>query len=206
MRREMCRFYVRPAGLKFPGHYPREQHGISLLSSEFWYLLIKWASQFKDSACSELMELPFVFVCLFVVSLIDVYSQIIFIFQVGESARPVFCFFDEFGEYASEASARKRKQNNSSFFFPHLHPLTLALNKCPVGHTIPDTFCAATKIKPYQIRPLFTHKNCKLSGAISVTEQSCAVPISKVKRHKSYRFCGILWCSVNTYLARRGSK
>ena len=124
MRREMCRFYVRPAGLKFPGHYPREQHGISLLSSEFWYLLIKWASQFKDSACSELMELPFVFACLFVVSLIDVYSQIIFIFQVGESARPVFCFFDESGEYASEVRARKRKKLFSSF--PTSNPLHLS--------------------------------------------------------------------------------
>ena len=89
------------------------------------------------------MELPFVFACLFVVSLIDVYSQIIFIFQVGESARPVFCFFDEFGEYAREASAKRK---NSIFFFPHLHPPTLALNKCPLVHTIPDTFCAATKI------------------------------------------------------------
>ena len=55
------------------------------------------------------MELPFVFACLFVVSLIDVYTQIIFIFQVGESARPVFCFFDEFGEYAREASAKRKK-------------------------------------------------------------------------------------------------
>ena len=147
------------------------------------------------------MELPFVFACLFVVSLIDVYSQIIFIFQVGESARPLFCFFDEFGEYASEASARKRKQNNSSFFFPHLHPLTLALNKFPVGHTIPDTFCAATKIKPYQIGPLFTHKNCKLSGAISVTEQSCAVPISKLKWSVTNRigfgaYFGAVWTLI----------
>ena len=63
MRREMCRFSVRPAGLKFPCYYPREKQGISFLSSEFWYLLIKWASQFKDSACSELMEL--LFVCCF---------------------------------------------------------------------------------------------------------------------------------------------
>ena len=62
------------------------------------------------------MELLFVFACLFVVSLIDVYSQIIFIFQVGESACPVHCFFDEFGEYASEASARKRKKTLFSSF------------------------------------------------------------------------------------------
>ena len=55
------------------------------------------------------MELFFVFVCLFVVSLIEVYSQIMFIFQVVESACLVFCFFDEFGEYASEASARRGK-------------------------------------------------------------------------------------------------
>ena len=55
------------------------------------------------------MELFFVFDCLFVVSLTEVYSQIMFIFQVGESACLVFCFFDEFGEYASEVSARKRK-------------------------------------------------------------------------------------------------
>ena len=60
-------FCVRPAGLKFPGHYPLEFDGISLLyrSSEFWYLLLKRASQFKGSACSELMELLFLSVCLF---------------------------------------------------------------------------------------------------------------------------------------------
>ena len=148
------------------------------------------------------MELPFVFACLFVVSLIDVYSQIIFIFQVGESARPVFCFFDESGEYASEVRARKRKKLFSSF--PTSNPLHLSSINAP--WFTPYRILFAPQQKPYQIRLLFTHKNCKLSGAISVTEQSCAVPISKVKRHKSYRFCGILWCSVNTYSARRGSK
>ena len=65
MRREMCCFSLRPAGIKFPSHYPLEQHGISLLSSEFWYFL-KRASQFQGSACSELMELFFyLFVCFF---------------------------------------------------------------------------------------------------------------------------------------------
>ena len=45
-------------------------------------------------------------------------------------------------------------------------------------------------------------------GANTVTERSCAAPISKVERHISDRFCAIVivWCSVNTYSARRGSK
>ena len=151
------------------------------------------------------MELPFVFACLFVGSLIA--WRVLadnFYFPSWRICPSGVLFFRRIRRVCERSESEKKKK--TIFFFPHLQPLTLVLNKCPVGHTIPDTFCAATKIKPYQIRPLFTHKSCKLSGAISVTEQSCAVPISKVKRHKSYRFCGILWCSVNTYLARRGSK
>ena len=51
----------------------------------------------------------------------------------------------------------------------------------------------------------YSHKN-GCGGAISVTERSCAVPISKVKRDLSDRFCAILQCSVKIYSARRGSK
>ena len=40
-------------------------------------------------------------------------------------------------------------------------------------------------------------------GAISVTEQSCAAPISKVKSHITGRFYAILWCSVLIYSHRR---
>ena len=50
-----------------------------------------------------------------------------------------------------------------------------------------------------------SHKN-GCGGAISVTERSCAAPISKVKRDLSDKFCVILQCSVKTYSARRGSK
>ena len=42
---------------------------------------------------------------------------------------------------------------------------------------------------------LFTPKNVDFH-AVSVTEQSCFTPISKVERHISDRFCAILWCSV----------
>ena len=38
--------------------------------------------------------------------------------------------------------------------------------------------------KPYRIAILFTRKNGDF-GAISVTERSCAAPISKVERHIS---------------------
>ena len=56
---------------------------------------------------------------------------------------------------------------------------------------------------------LFTPKNVDFH-AVSVTEQSCFTPISKVERHISEfisdRFCAILWCSVNTYSDRSGSE
>ena len=52
---------------------------------------------------------------------------------------------------------------------------------------------------------MFTLKS-GCGGAISMTERSCAPPISKVEHHIADRFCAILWCSVNTYLTRRGSK
>ena len=52
------------------------------------------------------------------------------------------------------------------------------------------------KWKPYQIGLSFTHKNGEF-GAIFVTEQSFAAPISKVERHISDRFCITLWCNVS---------
>ena len=52
---------------------------------------------------------------------------------------------------------------------------------------------------------MFTLKS-GCGGAISMTERSCVPPISKVERHIADRFCAILWCSVNTYSPRRGSK
>ena len=64
-------------------------------------------------------------------------------------------------------------------------------------HTIPDSsFCAGTEIVP-DIGLLFTHKNC-CGSAISVTEQCCTAPISKVERLISDRICSIPWSSVNT--------
>ena len=51
-------------------------------------------------------------------------------------------------------------------------------------YTIPDSFSAGTK--PYRIWLLFTHKNGDF-GAISVTDGSCATPISKVESHISDR-------------------
>ena len=39
-------------------------------------------------------------------------------------------------------------------------------------------------------------------GAISVTERSCAAPISKVERPISDRFCATLRYSMNRYLDR----
>ena len=52
---------------------------------------------------------------------------------------------------------------------------------------------------------MFTPKS-GCGGTISMTERSCVPPISKVDRHIADRFCAILWCSVNTYSPRRGSK
>ena len=65
-----------------------------------------------------------------------------------------------------------------------------------------DSFCAVMKIIPDRAS---VHKN-GCGGAISVTERSCVLPISKVEVHISDRFCAILWRKVNTYSARRGSK
>ena len=50
-------------------------------------------------------------------------------------------------------------------------------------HTIPDSFCAGTKTIPDRAS-VYTHKNRDF-GAISVTERSCATPISKVESHIS---------------------
>ena len=49
---------------------------------------------------------------------------------------------------------------------------------------------------------LFTQKK-GYRGAILATREAS---ISKVEHHISDRFCAILWCSVNKYLARCGSK
>ena len=51
-------------------------------------------------------------------------------------------------------------------------------------HTIPDNFSAATKIIPDRAS-VHTKNGC--GGAISVTERSCAAPISKVASHVSDR-------------------
>ena len=64
---------------------------------------------------------------------------------------------------------------------------------------------APPRKQAYRIGLLFTHRNT-CGCTISVTKRSCAEPISKVKCHISDRFCSILWCSGNTYSARRGSK
>ena len=66
----------------------------------------------------------------------------------------------------------------------------------------------STKVKAmrsYWIRLLFTLKNDDF-GAISETERSCAVPISKVDRHVSDQFCATLWCNVDRYSHRNGSE
>ena len=66
----------------------------------------------------------------------------------------------------------------------------------------------STKVKAmrsYWIRLLFTLKNDDF-GAISETERSCAVPISKVDRHISDWFCATLWCNVDRYSHRNGSE
>ena len=52
---------------------------------------------------------------------------------------------------------------------------------------------------------LFPPKNVDFR-AVSVTEQSCFTPISKVERHISDSFCSILWCCVNTYSDRSGTE
>ena len=58
--------------------------------------------------------------------------------------------------------------------------------------------------KPYGIGPLFTHKHGDF-GAISVTERSCDVSITKVAHYISDRFCATLECSVNRYSDSSGS-
>ena len=70
-------------------------------------------------------------------------------------------------------------------------------------HSASKSFCAVKKIIPHKL--LFTHMNsCDVT--ISVTERSCAAPISKVERDLSDRFFAVLWCKVNTYSACCGSK
>ena len=50
-------------------------------------------------------------------------------------------------------------------------------------YTVLDSFCAGTKTIPDRAS-VYTHKNRDF-GAISVTERSCATPISKVESHIS---------------------
>ena len=59
--------------------------------------------------------------------------------------------------------------------------------------------------KPFRIGLLFTHNNGDF-GVISITEWSCAAPISKVEQHISDRFCATLWCNVNRYSDCSGSE
>ena len=53
--------------------------------------------------------------------------------------------------------------------------------------------------KSYRVGLLLTHKN-GCDGAISLTERSCAGPMSKVDHHIWDRVCVLLWRSVNTDL------
>ena len=81
-----------------------------------------------------------------------------------------------------------------------------SLNAPLAVHTIPDSSCAATKT--ISDRASVHTRAVSCGGANTMTERSCAAPISKAERHISDSFCAIVivWCSVNTYSARRGSK
>ena len=72
-------------------------------------------------------------------------------------------------------------------------------------HTIPDSFWAAKKIILDKEGFCSNTENGDF-GWISMTERSCAAPITKVERHLSDSLCASLWCSVSTYSDRRGSK
>ena len=63
----------------------------------------------------------------------------------------------------------------------------------------------ASARKPYRIEIVSTHKNGDFR-AISVTERSCAAPISKVEPHISDMFCATLWCNANKYSHYSGSE
>ena len=54
----------------------------------------------------------------------------------------------------------------------------------------PDSSYASTRQAPVN-----TYWSISDLGTISVTERSCASPISKVERHISGRFCSTLWCN-----------
>ena len=66
------------------------------------------------------------------------------------------------------------------------------------------SFCVCTKTIP-GVGLLFTHKNGDFD-LISVTERSCAAPVSKVERYISDRFCVTLQSGVNRYSDRSGSE
>ena len=55
-------------------------------------------------------------------------------------------------------------------------------------HTVPESFCAAVKTIPD--RASF-HTQERLWRAISVTEQSCAAPISKLESHTGLGFVAL---------------
>ena len=64
---------------------------------------------------------------------------------------------------------------------------------CDVTITIPDLrkFCRFTpRENKIAFSLLFTHNNADFSAGVhSVTDRSCATPISKVERHTSQGFC-----------------
>ena len=94
---------------------------------------------------------------------------------------------------------RPRPHISAGYFWKgRIFPLVLGY-----VHSASKSFCAVKKIIPHKL--LFTHMNgCDVT--ISVTERSCAAPISKVERDLSDRFFAVLWCKVNTYSACCGSK
>ena len=52
------------------------------------------------------------------------------------------------------------------------------------SYSVPDSFWVGTKTIPDTRASVYTHKNRDF-GAISVTERSCATPISKLESHIS---------------------
>ena len=83
----------------------------------------------------------------------------------------------------------------------------LAAETCPLRRLMLERkHRVSTKVKAmksYWVGLLFTHKNGDF-GAISVTERSCAPPISKVESRISDWFT--LWCNLDRYSLRNGSE
>ena len=82
---------------------------------------------------------------------------------------------------------------------------TLSPSRLPLRAHRRETSGYEAAMRSYRIGLLFTHKNGDF-GAISVTEGSCAVPISKVERHISDWFCATLWCNVDRYSHPNGNE